>query len=77
LLRSSFSHHHRCRCSSSPPSRSRLLSSFNNEDIISFPFCILEVKTTGGGEEEEWIRTLMESEMVQEAKKFSKFIHGK
>ncbi|KAI0022984.1 SPX-domain-containing protein [Xylariomycetidae sp. FL0641] len=48
------------------------------EDIVRFPYAILEVKlqTQHGQEPPEWIRQLISSHLVESVPKFSKFIHG-
>jgi SPX domain protein involved in polyphosphate accumulation len=48
------------------------------EDVNAFPYAILEVKlqTQHGATPPEWVTTLVESHLVEEVPKFSKFIHG-
>lgn len=48
------------------------------EDIVRFPYAVLEVKlqTQMGQEPPEWIRQLVSSHLVEAVPKFSKFIHG-
>lgn len=48
------------------------------EDVVRFPYAILEVKlqTQVGQEPPEWIRQLISSHLVEAVPKFSKFIHG-
>lgn len=48
------------------------------EDIHGFPYAVLEVKlqTSVGAVAPEWVRALVESHVVEEVPKFSKFIHG-
>ncbi|RKP09460.1 SPX-domain-containing protein [Thamnocephalis sphaerospora] len=47
-------------------------------DVCRFPYAILEVKlqTQMGTEPPEWVTNLVQSHMVEEVPKFSKFIHG-
>lgn len=48
------------------------------EDVVRFPYAILEVKlqTQAGQEPPEWVRQLISSHLVEAVPKFSKFIHG-
>ena len=48
------------------------------EDVVRFPYAILEVKlqTQMGQEPPEWVRQLISSHLVEAVPKFSKFIHG-
>lgn len=48
------------------------------EDIIRFPYAVLEVKlqTQAGQEPPQWVRDLTASHLVEAVPKFSKFIHG-
>ena len=48
------------------------------EDVVRFPYAILEVKlqTQMGQEPPEWVRQLIASHLVESVPKFSKFIHG-
>ncbi|MCJ1353931.1 MAG: vacuolar transporter chaperone [Icmadophila ericetorum] len=48
------------------------------EDIVRFPYAVLEVKlqTQEGQESPEWILDLIRSHLVEAVPKFSKFIHG-
>jgi hypothetical protein len=48
------------------------------EDIVRFPYAVLEVKlqTQMGQEPPEWVRQLISSHLVEAVPKFSKFIHG-
>ncbi|KAK1711335.1 VTC domain-containing protein [Colletotrichum lupini] len=48
------------------------------EDIVRFPYAVLEVKlqTQLGQEPPEWVRQLISSHLVEAVPKFSKFIHG-
>jgi SPX domain protein involved in polyphosphate accumulation len=48
------------------------------EDIVRFPYAVLEVKlqTQMGQEPPEWVRELIASHLVEAVPKFSKFIHG-
>lgn len=48
------------------------------EDIVRFPYAVLEVKlqTQAGQEPPKWIRDLTASHLVEAVPKFSKFIHG-
>lgn len=48
------------------------------EDIVRFPYAVLEVKlqTQMGQEPPEWVRQLISSHLVESVPKFSKFIHG-
>ncbi|KAI6785828.1 vacuolar transporter chaperone 4 [Emericellopsis cladophorae] len=48
------------------------------EDVVRFPYAILEVKlqTQAGQEPPEWVRQLIASHLVEAVPKFSKFIHG-
>ncbi|QPH00767.1 hypothetical protein C2857_004728 [Epichloe festucae Fl1] len=48
------------------------------EDVVRFPYAILEVKlqTQMGQESPEWVRQLISSHLVESVPKFSKFIHG-
>lgn len=53
-------------------------SQLPNEDIVRFPYAVLEVKlqTQMGQEPPEWVRQLISSHLVEAVPKFSKFIHG-
>ncbi|KAF2733999.1 SPX-domain-containing protein [Polyplosphaeria fusca] len=44
-------------------------------EINRFPFALLEIKTQGT-KKYEWIEDLMNSHLVKEAPRFSKFVHG-
>jgi uncharacterized membrane protein YidH (DUF202 family) len=48
------------------------------EDIVRFPYAVLEVKlqTQAGQEPPQWIRDLTSSHLVEAVPKFSKFING-
>ena len=48
------------------------------EDVCQFPYAILEVKlqTQHGTTPPEWVTQLIDSHLVEEVPKFSKFIHG-
>ncbi|KAJ3005913.1 vacuolar transporter chaperone [Thoreauomyces humboldtii] len=48
------------------------------EDVCSFPYAVLEVKlqTQQGAEAPKWVEELINSHLVEEVPKFSKFIHG-
>ncbi|KAJ3217478.1 vacuolar transporter chaperone [Clydaea vesicula] len=48
------------------------------EDVNHFPYAILEVKlqTQAGAENPKWVEELINSHLVEEVPKFSKFIHG-
>ncbi len=50
----------------------------DKEDIARFPYAVLEVKlqTQFGTEPPQWIQDLVNSHLVEEVPKFSKFIHG-
>jgi SPX domain protein involved in polyphosphate accumulation len=47
-------------------------------DVCAFPYAVLEVKlqTQHGTQAPEWVQDLIESHLVEEVPKFSKFIHG-
>lgn len=49
-----------------------------HDEITSFPHAVLEVKLAlkEGEEPPEWVTNLIESGMLTEVHKFSKFIHG-
>ncbi|TPX31027.1 hypothetical protein SmJEL517_g05569 [Synchytrium microbalum] len=56
-------------------------SSFDHlpeEDMVRFPYAVLEVKlqTLAGNEAPKWVTELINSHLVEEVPKFSKFIHG-
>lgn len=53
-------------------------SQLPSEDIVRFPYAVLEVKlqTQMGQEPPEWVRQLISSHLVEAVPKFSKFIHG-
>lgn len=53
-------------------------SQLPQEDIVRFPYAVLEVKlqTQAGQEPPQWIRDLTSSHLVEAVPKFSKFIHG-
>ncbi|KAJ3182312.1 vacuolar transporter chaperone [Geranomyces variabilis] len=48
------------------------------EDVCAFPYAVLEVKlqTQAGAEAPKWVDELINSHLVEEVPKFSKFIHG-
>ncbi|KAI9000217.1 vacuolar transporter chaperone 4 [Gaertneriomyces semiglobifer] len=48
------------------------------EDVCAFPYAILEVKlqTQHGASAPKWVEELVNSHLVEEVPKFSKFIHG-
>jgi SPX domain protein involved in polyphosphate accumulation/uncharacterized membrane protein YidH (DUF202 family) len=46
----------------------------DSNEIINFPWAVLEVKLTGG--QPPWVETLLESGLLHEMDKFSKFSHG-
>jgi uncharacterized membrane protein YidH (DUF202 family) len=48
------------------------------EDVCAFPYAVLEVKlqTQHGATPPEWVMELIQSHLVEEVPKFSKFIHG-
>ncbi|TPX44878.1 hypothetical protein SeLEV6574_g04230 [Synchytrium endobioticum] len=48
------------------------------EDIVRFPYAVLEVKlqNQAGSESPKWVTELINSHLVEEVPKFSKFIHG-
>ncbi|KAI9104854.1 VTC domain-containing protein [Phlyctochytrium arcticum] len=48
------------------------------EDVCTFPYAVLEVKlqTQHGTEVPKWVEELINSHLVEEVPKFSKFIHG-
>eukprot|EP00339_Tiarina_fusa_P013634 CAMPEP_0117017106 /NCGR_PEP_ID=MMETSP0472-20121206/13409_1 /TAXON_ID=693140 ORGANISM="Tiarina fusus, Strain LIS" /NCGR_SAMPLE_ID=MMETSP0472 /ASSEMBLY_ACC=CAM_ASM_000603 /LENGTH=430 /DNA_ID=CAMNT_0004721389 /DNA_START=217 /DNA_END=1506 /DNA_ORIENTATION=- len=50
----------------------------SEEDVHDFPYAVLEVKlqTHEGVKPPDWVTNLIESSLVREAHKFSKFIHG-
>mmetsp|Transcript_7187 Transcript_7187/g.19311 ORF Transcript_7187/g.19311 Transcript_7187/m.19311 type:complete len:1011 (-) Transcript_7187:121-3153(-) len=47
---------------------------FRSEQVVTFPWAVLEVKLTEG--QPEWIEQLLGSGLVHELHKFSKFAHG-
>ena len=51
-------------------------SSIRKGEVSRFPFALLEVKIKTGSKRSEWIKDLMNSHLVKEAPKFSKFVHG-
>ncbi|RKP11502.1 VTC domain-containing protein, partial [Piptocephalis cylindrospora] len=53
-------------------------SNLPESDICRFPYAVLEVKlqTAAGAEAPKWVESLIESHLVEEVPKFSKFIHG-
>lgn len=53
-------------------------SSIRKGEINRFPFALLELKlrNDGKGRKSEWINDLMNSHLVKEAPRFSKFVHG-
>ncbi|KAI9140555.1 VTC domain-containing protein [Paraphysoderma sedebokerense] len=53
-------------------------SQLEEADICRFPYAVLEVKlqTQLGAEPPKWVQELVESHLVEEVPKFSKFIHG-
>lgn len=48
------------------------------EDVCEFPYAVLEVKlqTHVGATPPQWVQDLIDSHLVEEVPKFSKFIHG-
>lgn len=48
------------------------------EDVCAFPYAVLEVKlqTQHGTTPPQWVQELINSHLVEEVPKFSKFIHG-
>ncbi|OCK85293.1 SPX-domain-containing protein [Lepidopterella palustris CBS 459.81] len=44
-------------------------------ELVRFPFALLEIKIKGR-ERHEWVDDLMDSHLVKEAPRFSKFVHG-
>ncbi|KAI9204619.1 VTC domain-containing protein [Polychytrium aggregatum] len=58
-------------------SASEFLTQFP-EDVYSFPYAILEVKTQThlGAQAPSWVEELVSSHLVQEVSNFSKFVHG-
>ena len=51
-------------------------SSIRKGEISRFPFALLEVKIKNESKRSEWIQDLMDSHLVKEAPRFSKFVHG-
>ena len=53
-------------------------TSIRKGEISRFPFAVLEVKmrTTPGKRTAEWVEDIMNSHLVKEAPRFSKFVHG-
>lgn len=54
-------------------------TSIRKGEITRFPFAVLEIKirtSTPGKKSAEWIEDLMNSHLVKEAPRFSKFVHG-
>ncbi|KAI9228642.1 MAG: VTC domain-containing protein [Piptocephalis tieghemiana] len=53
-------------------------SNLPDSDICRFPYAVLEVKlqTAAGAEVPKWVENLVDSHLVEEVPKFSKFIHG-
>lgn len=49
-----------------------------DEDVCAFPYAVLEVKlqTQHGSTAPQWVENLIDSHLVEEVPKFSKFIHG-
>ncbi|KAK5055897.1 Phosphate metabolism transcription protein, partial [Cryomyces antarcticus] len=50
-------------------------TSIRRGEISRFPFALLEIKTKGR-KKYEWVADLMNSHLVKEAPRFSKFVHG-
>ena len=51
-------------------------SSIRKGEISRFPFALLEMKIKTATKRSEWISDLMNSHLVKEAPRFSKFVHG-
>ena len=51
-------------------------SSIRKGEITRFPYAVLELKIRGESRKSEWIQDLMNSHLVKEAPRFSKFVHG-
>ena len=51
-------------------------SSIRKGEISRFPFALLEIKIRAESRKSEWIQDLMDSHVVKEAPRFSKFVHG-
>jgi SPX domain protein involved in polyphosphate accumulation/uncharacterized membrane protein YidH (DUF202 family) len=51
-------------------------SSIRKGEISRFPFALLEVKIKTESKRSEWIQDLMNSHLVKDAPRFSKFAHG-
>ncbi|TKA83071.1 hypothetical protein B0A55_00909 [Friedmanniomyces simplex] len=53
-------------------------TSIRKGEVNRFPFALLEIKVrrTSSNKRSEWIRDLMNSHLVKEAPRFSKFVHG-
>lgn len=50
--------------------------SIRKGELATFPHAILEIKVKNDNKKYEWIDDLMNSHLVKEAPKFSKFVHG-
>jgi len=51
-------------------------TSIRKGEIVRFPFALLEIKLRSASKTGEWIQDIMNSHVVKEAPKFSKFVHG-
>lgn len=45
-------------------------------EIHKFPYAMLEIKVKKGAKKQEWVEDLMNSHLVKESPRFSKFVHG-
>lgn len=52
-------------------------SAINKGEVVRFPYALLEIKTRDGARKKnDWVSELMNSHLVKEAPRFSKFVHG-
>ena len=51
-------------------------TSIRKGEISRFPFALLEIKIKTESKRSEWIKDLMNSHLIKEAPRFSKFVHG-
>lgn len=51
-------------------------TSIRKGEISRFPFALLELKIRNTGKRSEWISDIMNSHLVKQAPRFSKFVHG-
>nr|POE53305.1 vacuolar transporter chaperone 2 [Quercus suber] len=51
-------------------------SSIRKGEINRFPFALLEIKLRNADKKTEWVEDLMNSHLVKQSPRFSKFVHG-